>query len=206
MTLQPVGQDVFLVLSHLPLLASLVTLLVNVYLLVCVSAVMFRCPLRVLLQMATNLVVDAMVWLLAMIGGWLGGSGRESWTGAASGVGDGLKGAGFRNLGLLEVSLSFLTRSVELSELTNACSSPNPRRRTCSRCLLLPRPPSSTAHSTRPSSSCLPLRSSSGRLLHRKPTTGSSMPSSFACATMTPSVVCRPRTRLLRQAHPSPSP
>ncbi|KAL7413236.1 hypothetical protein BDY24DRAFT_389401 [Mrakia frigida] len=105
--LLPLLQDLLLLLTHLPLLASFVSLLVNIYLLVLPSTILFRCPIVVLVQMTANLWIDAVLWLVGVLGGASsGGRGRAFRVGfglaAVGGLGDGLKRAGMRNLGLLE--------------------------------------------------------------------------------------------------------
>lgn len=136
---QPILQDGLLVLSHLPLVTSLVTLLVNVYLLVLAATILFRCPVSILAQMGGNLWLDGVLWFVAALGSSLGGASGTGWISAARGMGDGLRGAGLRNLGLLEVSPLRLLRSVPrraadrrvLIDRTGCSRSPHRSPRSC---------------------------------------------------------------------------
>jgi len=119
--LQPLLQDVLLILTHLPLLTSLVSLLLNLYLLAIPATILFRCPIIVIGQMLCNIGIDAVLWWLGVLGGLTVGrrggtkGGWRGALGAISGWGDGLKRAGMRNLGLLEVRQISLSLSLSLS-------------------------------------------------------------------------------------------
>ena len=126
---KPPLQDLLLLLTHLPLLTSLLSLLLNIYLLLLPATILFRCPPIVLVQMVGNLWIDAVLWAVGVLGGWRAkgrGTRSSGWRFGFStmgGLGDGLKGAGMRNLELLEVSTanSFISLSLPVkvfAELT----------------------------------------------------------------------------------------